>query len=105
MSTQVVTGLFTNVASTPYFIPLENYISEIRLKNLTRSGVAIGSVDGALTSTRIVEAFWCDYMKQGVAQIIENGTVSGILAPMNNGYAAINGFTVYNAANPPVYPI
>lgn len=105
MSTQVVTGLFQNVASTPYFIPLENYISEIRLKNLTRSGVTVGSVSGSLTSDRIVEAFWCDYMNNGVAQIIQNGTVSGILAPMQNGVAAINGFTVYNAANPPVYPV
>ncbi|MCG6535832.1 MAG: hypothetical protein L7F78_14315 [Syntrophales bacterium LBB04] len=103
--TQVVTGLFQNVASTPYFIPLENYISEIRLKNLTMSGVTAGGVSGSLTSNRIVEAFWCDYMAQGTAQIIENGTVSGILAPMNNGYAAINGFTVYNAASPPSYPV
>jgi len=105
MSTQVVTGLFQNVASTPFFIPLHNYISEIRLKNLTMSGVTVGSVAGALTSTRITEAFWCDYMNQGTAQITQNGTVSGILAPSNNGYAAINGFTVYNAANPPTYPV
>ncbi len=100
--TQVVTGSFINVASTPKFIPLEGYISEFRLKNLTLSGVTAGGVSGSLTSTRIVEAFWCDYMAQGTAQIIENGTVSGILAPMNNGYAAINGFTVFNAANPTI---
>jgi hypothetical protein len=103
MSTQVVTGLFTNVASTPYFIPLENYVSEVRLKNLTMSGVTVGSTAGSLTSTRIVEAFWCDYMNQGTAQIIQNGTVAGILAPMNNGYAAINGITVFNAVNQPTY--
>lgn len=99
MSTQVVTGLFKNVASTPFFIPLHNYISEIRLKNLTMSGVTAAGVSGALTSNRIVEAFWCDYMNSGTAQIIQNGTVSGILAPMQNGYAAINGFTILNGAS------
>lgn len=96
--TQVTTGLFQNVASTPFFIPLHQYISEIRLKNLTMSGITVGSISGSLTSNRITEAFWCDYMASGTAQIIQNGTVSGILAPSNNGVAAINGFTVYNAA-------
>lgn len=96
--TQVTTGLFQNVASTPFFIPVHQYISEIRIKNLTMSGVTAGGVAGALTSNRIVEAFWCDYMGAGVAQISQNGTVSGTLAPLNNGVAPINGFTVYNAA-------
>ena len=105
MSTQVTTGLFKNVASTPFFVPLEQHISEFRLKNLTRSGVAVGSTDGALTSARIVEAFWSPYMKAGTAQVVETGTVSGILAPMNIGYAAINGFTLFNAANQPIYPV
>lgn len=98
MSTQITTGLFQNVASQPFFIPLHQYISEIRLKNLTMSGITVGSVAGALTSNRIVEAFWCDYMAQGTAQIVQNGTVAGILAPQQNGIASINGFTVYNAA-------
>ncbi len=98
MGTQVTTGLFQNVASTPFFIPLHQYISEIRLKNLTMSGVTVNGVAGSLTSNRITEAFWCDYMNPGTAQIVQNGTVSGILAPSNNGFAAINGFTVYNAA-------
>lgn len=97
--TQVTTGLFQNVASTPFFIPVHQYISEIRLKNLTMSGITAGGVSGALTSDRIVEAFWCDYMASGTAQIIQNGTVAGILAPMQNGVAAINGFSIYNAAN------
>jgi hypothetical protein len=103
MSTQVITGSFTNVTSTPYFIPVHNYVSEFRLKNLTRSGVTVGSVSGSLTSDRIVEAFWCDYMNAGTAQIVQNGTVAGILAPMQNGYAAINGISIFNAARPPVY--
>jgi hypothetical protein len=102
MSTQVVTGLFKTTSASPFFIPLENYISEIRLKNLTRSGVTAGGVAGSLTSTRIVEAFWCDYMGSGIAQISQNGTVSGTLAPLNNGVLPINGFTVFNGANPPI---
>ena len=103
MSTQVTTGAFTNVASTPFFVPIPNYISEFRIKNLTRSGVTVGPVAGALTSDRIVKAFWCDYMNQGTAQIVQNGTVAGILAPMQNGVAAINGITVFNAAKPVTY--
>lgn len=105
MSTQVCTGSFKNVASQPFFIPLEQYVSEFRLKNLTMSGVTAGGVAGSLTSNRIVEAFWCDYMSSGIAQIVQNGTVSGILAPMNNGVASINGITIFNPANQPVYPV
>jgi hypothetical protein len=95
MSSQICTGTFTNVASTPFFIPLQQYVSEFRLKNLTRSGVTVGSVAGSLTSTRIVEAFFNQaYQNAGTAQIIQNGTVSGILAPMNNGNLAQNGITI-----------
>jgi hypothetical protein len=97
--TQVTTGLFKNVASQPFFIPLHQYVSEVRLKNLTMSGITAGGVSGSLTSDRIVEAFWCDYMTSGTAQIIQNGTVSGILAPMQNGVAAINGISIFNAAS------
>jgi hypothetical protein len=106
MSTQVCTGLIKNVASTPMFIPLEQQVNEFRIKNLTRSGVTAGGVSGSLTSTRIVEAFFNpSYMTNGTAQIIQNGTVSGILAPMNNGVAAINGITYWSAVNPPVFPV
>lgn len=104
MSTQICTGMFKNVASTPFFIPLQQQVCEFRLKNLTMSGITAGGVAGALTSTRIVEAFFNgQYMTNGTAQIIQNGTVSGILAPMNNGVAAINGITLFNSYNPPLY--
>jgi hypothetical protein len=106
MSTQVCTGSFTNVASTPFFIPLEQYVSEFRIKNLTRSGVTVGSVAGALTSARIVEAFFNQaYQNAGTAQIIQTGTVSGILAPMNIGNLAQNGITIFNSYNQPSYPV
>ncbi len=101
MSTQITSGAFKNVASTPYFLPLPNHVSFFKLKNLTMSGVTALGVSGSLTSARIVRAYWNPYMTAGTAEIEENGTVSGILAPLNVGYAAINGFTIFNAANPP----
>lgn len=99
MSTQICTGLFTNVASTPFFLPLEQQINEFSLRNLTRSGVTAGGVAGALTSTRIVKAWFNpSYMSNGTALIEENGTVSGVLAPLNIGNLPQNGFTVVNTA-------
>jgi hypothetical protein len=106
MGCQICTGSFTNVASTPFFVPLEQYVSEFRIKNLTRSGVAVGSVDGALTATRIVEAFFNQaYQNAGTAQIIQTSTVSGNHALMNIGNLKQNGITIFNAANQPIYPV
>ena len=101
-STQYVTGSFKNVASTPFFVPLEQQVSRFRVMNATMSGVTMLGVSGSLTSTRIVEAYFdAATMTNGTAWIKQNGTVAGILAPVNNGVAAINGITVFNAANPP----
>lgn len=97
--TQVTSGAFLNVASTPFFLPLEQKISFFKLKNLTRSGITALGVAGALTSTRIVRAYYNPYQTIGTAEIEQNGTVSGILAPLNVGVAAINGFTIVNSAN------
>lgn len=104
MSTQVTTGTFKSTSATPLFIPLSQQINEFRCYNLTRSGMTSGGISGALTSTRIVEAYFNpSYMANGTALIKQNGTVSGILAPINNGICAIGGFTVYNAASPTSY--
>lgn len=103
--TQVVTGSFVNVASQPYFVPVKGYISEFRLKNLTQSNVTVGSIAGVTTGTRIVEAFWCDYMASGIAQVDQAGTYSGNVAPVSRGVLPQNGITVFNAANPPVYSV
>lgn len=100
MSTQVTTGLFTNVASTPFFVPLSQQIDEFYLKNLTRSGVTAAGVAGSLTSTRIVEAWFAPrYMTGGTALIKQNGTVAAGLAPLGNGNLLQNGFTIFNANN------
>jgi hypothetical protein len=98
----ITSGQFTNVASTPFFVPLEQQINFFKLYNLTRQGVTSAGVSGSLTSTRIVEAYFNpSYQSAGTALIKQNGTVSGALAPVNTGNLAQNGFTIFNAANPP----
>lgn len=91
---QLTTGTFTNVASTPFFLPIPNYINRFILRNLTRSGVTALGIAGSLASTRIVEAQYSPFMTTGTALIKQNGTVSGLLAPLNNGNLAQNGFTI-----------
>lgn len=97
--TQITTGSFKNVASTPFFIPIPNQIIRFHLRNLTVSGMTALGVTGLLASTRISEAFWSPTYSAGTALIKQNGTVSGILAPLNVGIAAINGFTIINGAS------
>lgn len=97
--TQITTGTFKNVASTPLFLPIPNYINRFTLRNLTRSGITALGVAGSLTSDRIVEAYYDPAYTTGTALIRQNGTVSGVLAPLNNGVAAINGFTIINGAS------
>lgn len=99
MSTQITSGQFNNVASTPFFIPLSQQINKFQIWNLTRSGVSAGGIAGSLTSTRIVEALFNPaYMSSGTALIKENGTVSSVLAPLNNGALLLNGCTVITPA-------
>lgn len=99
MTCQIVTGTFTNTASTPKFVPVAGQINQFTLKNLTRSGVTALGIAGSLTSDRIVEAYFAPYMTSGTALIKQNGTVAGVLAPLNNGVCAINGFNLFNAAD------
>lgn len=97
MSCQILKGSFINVASTPKFIPIVAQINSFRVRNLTRSGVTSQGVSGSLTSDRIVEAYFNpNLMSAGTALINQNGTVSGILAPMQTGICAINGCTLVN---------
>lgn len=97
--TQFTSGAFVNVASTPFFVPTNQFINRFVLRNLTRSGVTALGVAGSLTSDRIIEAQWSPTYSYGTALIKQQGTVSGILAPVSNGVAAINGFYTFNAAN------
>lgn len=99
MSSQIITGGFTNVASTPKFIPITAQINKFRLWNLTRSGMTSRGVSGSLTSDRITYAeFNPNTMASGTALIKQNGTVGGILAPIQNGICAINGFTLFDSS-------
>lgn len=96
---QILTGSFVNAASTPKFVPIRGQINEFWVYNLTRSGVTSQGVAGSLTSDRIVEAYLNpDLMTGGTALIKQQGTVSGILAPLNNGIAAINGLTLFDSS-------
>lgn len=101
MSCQICTGTFTNVASTAYFLPLEQQVNEFFLQNMTLSGVTVGSVAGSITSTRIVKGYFNpSYQNAGTALIEQNGTVASSVAPLNIGNLAQNGFTLVNSANP-----
>ena len=99
MNSQSISGTFKNVASTPFFIPIRMGISRFYLKNLTLSGETALGITGALTSTRIVEAYFNpSYMSNGTGIIKQNGTVAGTVAPLNNGSMTINGITIIDAA-------
>jgi hypothetical protein len=99
----MTTGKFVTTSATPKFVKIPNQVSKFVLRNLTRSGVTSQGVSGSLTSDRIVEAIYTPNMTAGTALIKQNGTVAGVLAPLNNGVAAINGITPWDAANPTTY--
>lgn len=100
METQIVTGAFTNVADTPYFIPIQCQIDEFRLVNLTRSGITAFGIAGSLSSTLISQAeFFPRYMSRGTALVYQNGTASGNVSPLNAGNLPQNGFYLFDAAN------
>lgn len=97
---QILTGSFVNAASTPKFVPIRGQINEFWVYNLTRSGVTSQGVSGSLTSDRIIEAYFNpDLMTSGTALIKQQGTVSGILAPVSNGIAAINGISLFDSSS------
>lgn len=99
MTCQILTGSFINTASTPKFVPIRGQINEFWVYNLTRSGVTSQGVSGSLTSDRIVEAYFNpNLMTAGTALIKQQGTVAGVLAPLNNGVAAINGISLLDSS-------
>jgi hypothetical protein len=100
MTTQVTTGSFTNVASTPYFLPINQKIDEFRLYNLTQSDITVGSVSGSTAGTRIIEAYFNNYIPTNTARVCQAGTYSGSIAPLSVGNLAQNGFRIFNLANP-----
>lgn len=95
----VTTGSFKNVASTPFFIPLQQKIDTFKLVNLTQMDITAGGVSGSTAGTRIIRAYYNDYLTNGTAEVDQAGTFSGTIAPVSSGGLAINGFTIFNAAN------
>lgn len=93
MSTQIVTGQFTNVASTPYFISTEMHVSEAILVNESKLA--------SYTSGRITNVAWNDYLGNGIADVDAPTTITG---PLNASAVirtrlAQGGITVVNAAS------
>lgn len=85
---QITTGSFTNVASTPFFIPLQQQISRFSLVNQTKLA--------SYTSGRITNAEWNNYMANGLAIVDAPTTITG---PLNTNAVirtqlAQNGFTL-----------
>lgn len=93
MSSIITSGSFTNVASTPFFVPLEQHISYFKLVNASKLA--------SYTSARVTNAEWFDYMANGIAYVDAPTTVTGPLnvSAVIRTQLAQNGFTVINAAN------
>ena len=90
MSTQITTGSFTNVASTPYFIPLEQYVSKFEIMNLSKLA--------SYTSARITNATWYDYMANAIAIVDAPTTVTGPLnaSAVIRTQLAQGGISIFN---------
>lgn len=71
MTAQITTGSFTNVASTPFFIPLSQHVSYFKLTNASKLA--------SYTSGRITNAEWWDYMANGIAFVDAPTTITGPL--------------------------
>lgn len=96
MSTQITSGSFTNVASTPYFLPLQQKISYFKLVNASKLA--------SYTSGRITNAEWFDYMTNGIAFVDAPTTVTGPLnaSAVIRTQLAQNGFTIIKGGQYPV---
>lgn len=98
MSSIITSGSFTNVASTPYFLPLEQHVSYFKLVNASKLA--------SYTSARVTNVEWWDYMANGTAFVDAPTTVTGPLnaSAVIRTLLAQNGITVFNAASPVTGP-
>ena len=91
--TIITSGSFTNVASTPYFLPLNQKVDRFVLTN--ESKIA------SYTSGRITNAAWCPILGNDVADVDALTTITG---PLNTNAVirtrlAQNGISVVNGAS------
>lgn len=101
--TQITSGSFKNVASTPYFLPIQNLINSFELWNMTQMDATVNGTVGSTAGTRIIRAYFNEYLTQGTALVDQAGTFSGTIAPLSSGNLAINGFTLFNTYAPAYY--
>ncbi len=92
MSTQITSGTFTSVASTPYFLPLSQQIDRFILVNKTKLE--------SYTSGRITNAEYWRGMSANKAYVDAPTTVSGPLnaSAVIRTYLAQGGFTLFDSS-------
>jgi hypothetical protein len=92
MSTQITSGSFTNVASTPFFLPLQQHVSFFKLTNASKLA--------SYTSARITNVEWWDYMANGIAYVDAPTTITGPLnaSAVIRTQLAQNGISVYDSS-------
>lgn len=99
----VTTGSFKNVASTPYYLPIQQQINSFEVWNMTQMDATVGGVSGSTAGTRIIRAYFNNYLTAGTALVDQAGTFAGSIAPVSSGNLAQNGFTLYNTYSPATY--
>lgn len=92
MTSIITSGAFTNVASTPFFLPLQQHVSYFKLTNASKLA--------SYTSARITNVEWWDYMANGIAYVDAPTTITGPLnlSAVIRTQLAQNGISVYDSS-------
>ena len=90
--TIITSGSFTNVASTPYYLPLNQHVSYFKLTNASKLA--------SYTSGRITNVEWWDYMANGIAFVDAPTTITGPLnaSAVIRTQLAQNGISLYDSS-------
>lgn len=90
--TIITSGSFTNVASTPYYLPLQQHVSYFKLTNASKLA--------SYTSGRITNVEWWDYMANGIAYVDAPTTITGPLnaSAVIRTQLAQNGISLYDSS-------
>lgn len=92
MSSIITSGSFTNVASTPFYLPLQQHVSYFKLTNASKLA--------SYTSGRITGVEWWDYMANGTAFVDAPTTITGPLnvSAVIRTLLAQNGISLYDSS-------